>query len=306
VNAAIIAFQVAALLLAPLMLGVINRTKAIFAGRTGAPLLQPYYDIWKLLQKGAVYSTTTTWLFRAGPTIGLAALATALLLTPAGGAPAAITFAGDLLLFIGLLGVARLFTVLAALDTGSSFEGMGASREVTFSAIAEGATILALATLVLVSNSLSLTGMMGQGVAGAWLTGRGPALAMAAAAIFLVLLAENSRIPVDDPNTHLELTMVHEVMVLDHSGPDFAYITYGAALKLWLFASLLVGILLPFQTGFWLADGVVFLAGVFAVAVAVGVLESSRARLRLPRVPEMLSIAGVLAGLGVTLALVAR
>jgi formate hydrogenlyase subunit 4 len=122
---------------APLLLGVTNRTKAVFAGRSGAPLLQPYYDLWKLLNKGAVYSRTTTWVFRAGPVIGLAAVLVATLLLPFGGCPAPLWFAGDLILFAYLLGLARVFTVLAALDTGSAFEGMGASREVLFSTLAE-------------------------------------------------------------------------------------------------------------------------------------------------------------------------
>jgi len=133
---------VLALLLSPLLLGVINRTKARFAGRQGAPLLQAYYDLAKLLRKGAVYSRTTTWVFRAGPVVGLAAALATTTLVPLGGVPAAMNFAGDLVLLAYLLGVMRFFTVLAALDTGSSFEGMGASREVAFSALAEPALLL--------------------------------------------------------------------------------------------------------------------------------------------------------------------
>jgi len=298
-------FQVGAFVLAPVLLGVINRTKAAFAGRTGAPLLQPYYDIWKLLQKGAVYSSTTTWVFRAGPIVGLAAVIVAVLLTPIGKVGAAVAFPGDLVAFAGLLGLMRFFTIVAAMDTGSSFEGMGASREAMISAIAEPALFLGLLVLVLVSGSLSLTGMMGSIVVATWLRTTGAVLALAAATIFLVLLAENSRIPVDDPNTHLELTMVHEVMVLDHGGPDFGYITYAAALKLWVFSALIVGILLPVQTGSVLADGGLFLAGMLVVAIVVGVIESSMARLRMLHVPHLLTAAGGLGALAVALALVA-
>ncbi|MDO8531591.1 MAG: NADH-quinone oxidoreductase subunit H [Dehalococcoidia bacterium] len=297
-------FTLAAFALAPLLLSVINRTKAFFAGRTGAPLLQPYYDLWKLLRKGAVYSTTTTWVFRAGPMVGLAAVATAMLLTPSGNVGAAIGFPGDLVALAGLLALARMFTMLAALDTGSSFEGMGASREARFSSLAEPALFLALMVLVVVSGSLSLTGMMGAIAPAMWATTAGPVLALAAAALFLVLLAENARIPVDDPNTHLELTMVHEVMVLDHSGPDLGYIMYGAALKLWVFASLIIGILLPVRTGVLLLDGGVFLAGMLVVAAIVGVVESSMARLRMRSVPNLLIGAGGLGALAVALALV--
>ncbi len=149
-----------ALVLSPLLPGIINRTKALFAGRRGQPLLQTYFDLWKLLQKGAVYSRTTTWLFRAGPIVGLAAALTAALLMPLGSFPALIAFPMDFLLFAGLFGLMRFFTVAAALDTGSSFEGMGASREVFFSALAEPALLVALATLAQQSHSLSLSTMI--------------------------------------------------------------------------------------------------------------------------------------------------
>ena len=149
-----------ALLLAPLLPGVINRMKAWFAGRRGPPLLQAYYDLWKLLHKGAVYSTTTTWLFVAGPIVGLACVATALLIVPLGGVPGLIAFPGDFLLVAYLLGLMRFFTILAALDTGSSFEGMGASREALYSALAEPALLLALAALAVHSHSLSSSAMV--------------------------------------------------------------------------------------------------------------------------------------------------
>src|SRR5260370_1391653 len=138
---------------APLLLGVTNRTKAVFAGRNGPPLLQPYYDLWKLLLKGAVYSRTTTWVFRAGPVIGLAAVLTATAIVPFGGCRSPLSFAGDLILFAYLLGLARVFTVLAALDTGSAFEGMGASREVLFSTLAEPSLLLALAAVARQTDS---------------------------------------------------------------------------------------------------------------------------------------------------------
>jgi formate hydrogenlyase subunit 4 len=284
---------VAFLVLPPLLLGVVNRVKALFAGRTGPPLLQAYYDLFRLLRKGAVYSRTTTWVFRAGPVVGLAAAAAAGLLLSFGGAPAAISFTGDFVLFAYLLGLARFATALAALDTGSSFEGMGAAREVTFSSLAEPALFLCLVVLARATGALSLSRMLGEGLSEAWSTS-GPALVLTALALFVVALAENSRIPVDDPNTHLELTMIHEVMVLDHSGPDLAFILYGASLKLFLFGALVVRLTLGFRfQSPWLAL-VSFLGGMVAFAVLVGTVESSMARLRMSRVPQMLVGASVL------------
>ena len=145
------------LLLAPLMPGVINRVKAWFAGRRGPPLLQAYYDLWKLLQKGAVYSKTATWVFVAGPIVGLACAATALLIVPLGSVPGLVAFPGDFLLVAYLLGLMRFFTIIAALDTGSSFEGMGASREAFFSALAEPALLLGLAALIAQTHGVSLS-----------------------------------------------------------------------------------------------------------------------------------------------------
>jgi formate hydrogenlyase subunit 4 len=291
-----------AALLSPLMLGIINRTKAIFAGRSGPPLLQAYYDLWKLLHKGAVYSRTTTWVFRAGPIVGLASTLVAALLVPLGTLPALIAFPGDLILFAYLLGLMRFFTVVAALDTGSSFEGMGASREVLFSALAEPALLLALAAVARPVGSFSLSDMFATLSAVHW-TRIGPALALAAVVLVVVLLAENARIPVDDPNTHLELTMIHEVMVLDHGGPDFAFILYGAALKLWLFGALLVNVVLPVGGGSIWQQLAVSLGGMVLVAVMVGVVESVMARLRLLVVPQLLVGATVLAAVALFLVL---
>ncbi len=290
-----------ALVLSPLLPGLINRTKAFFAGRRGPPLLQTYFDLWKLLQKDAVYSRTTTWAFRAGPMVGLAGVLAAAMLMPLGGVPALIAFPADFLLFAGLLALTRFATVVAALDTGSSFEGMGASREVFFSALAEPALLVALATLARQAGSLSLSTMLGPASgAPAWHVA--PALALVVIALVIVLLAENARLPVDDPNTHLELTMIHEAMVLDHGGPDLAFIVYGAALKLWLYIALVVGVVLPATGPAWwslLPAAGAMLGG----AVIVGVIESIMARLRMVIVPQLLVGAGALAAAAFLLAL---
>jgi len=291
-----------AFMLSPLLFGVINRTKAFFAGRKGPPLLQMYFDLWKLLQKGAVYSHTTTWIFRAGPMIGVAAALTALMLLPLGNFPSLIAFPGDFLLFAGLLGLIRFFTVVAALDTGSSFEGMGASREVFFSALTEPALFITLATMTQQTGQLSLSTMFGAASNNDWLHS-GPVLGLLVLALMIVLLAENSRIPVDDPNTHLELTMIHEVMVLDHSGPDFAFILYTSGLKLWMFGTLVLGMALPFSGGNPWLNIAMALGGMFGLGVVVGVVESVMARLRLLAVPQLLIGAGAVATVALILTL---
>jgi formate hydrogenlyase subunit 4 len=289
-----------ALTLPPLLLGVIGKTKALFAGRIGPPLLQPYYDLSKLFQKGSVFSTTTTWVFRAGPVVGLATSALALLFIPLAGGTAPISFTGDLILLAYLLALGRFFTASAALDTGSAFEGMGAAREVTFACLAEPALFLGLLVLAKLSGSLQLAGMLGGSLAAHWATS-GAALALVLLSWFIVLLAENARIPFDDPNTHLELTMIHEVMVLDHSGPALGMILYAAALKLFLFAALIVRMVCPVATGSLWLDWPIFLAGSLAVAVVIGVVESTMARLRLTHVPVLLVAACLSSAFGVIL-----
>jgi formate hydrogenlyase subunit 4 len=289
-----------ALALPPLLLGIINKTKAQFAGRIGPPVLQPYYDLIKLFQKGSVFSTTTTWVFRAGPIVGLATAAIAVLLVPLANSTAPVSFTGDLILLTYLLGLGRFFTASAALDTGSPFEGMGAAREVSFACLAEPALFLGLLVLVKLSGSLELSGMLGNSLASHW-PAASASLVLVLLSWFIVLLAENCRVPFDDPNTHLELTMIHEVMVLDHSGPAFGMILYGAALKLFLFGALVVRLAVPFSTGSPWLDWPIFVGGMLVVAVAIGVVESTMARLRLTHVPSLLVASCLLSAFGVIL-----
>ncbi len=285
------------LLLPPLLLGVINKTKAAFAGRVGPPCLQPYYDLIKLWRKGSVFSTSTSWVFKAGPVAGVATAALAALLLPvAGHAP--LSFEGDAILFAYLFALGRFFTVAAALDTGSAFEGMGGAREVTFSSLAEPALFFGLLVLGRLSRSLSLGAML---AGGNWPPRAAASLVLVVAALFIVLLAENSRVPFDDPNTHLELTMIHEVMVLDHGGPALGAVLYGASLKLFVLAALIVGIALRhLGANPWIAWGAL-LSGLFAVAVGIGVVESVMARLRLMHVPSLLVAACMLSAFGIVL-----
>ncbi|GAW67248.1 hydrogenase [Geoanaerobacter pelophilus] len=284
----------------PLLLGVIGKTKAAFAGRVGAPFLQPYYDLSRLMRKGVVISDTTTWIFRAGPAVTLAATLFAALLVPLGKHASPVSFEGDMILFAYLFALGRFFTTVAALDTGSSFEGMGAAREVTFSCLAEPALFFALITLTRLSGTMSLTPMLNHVTSPVWLAA-GASLILLLAGLFVVLLAENCRIPFDDPNTHLELTMIHEVMVLDHSGPYFGCILYGAALKLYLLGALFVNIAVPFASGNTLVDWALFALSMLALAVAIGVVESVMARLRLIRVPQLLVAAMILTAFSLVL-----
>lgn len=290
------------LVLPPLLLGVIGKTKALFGGRNGPPFLQPYYDLIRLFQKGSVFSTTTTWVFRAGPVVGVATVLLAGMLIPFGGHNAPVSFVGDMILFAYLFALGRFFTASAALDTGSAFEGMGAAREVTFSCLAEPALFFCFLVLAKLSASLSLTTMLdgtfplGAGVAA-------PSLVLVAASLFIVLLVENSRIPFDDPNTHLELTMIHEVMVLDHSGPALGLIQYGAAMKLFVMEAVLLRVVAPFKAGNMWGDWGGFVLGILGLAVLIGVVESVMARFRMVFVPTFLVAACLLSIFGVILLL---
>lgn len=290
------------ILLAPFVLGVINKTKALTAGRKGPPLLQIYYDVAKLLRKETVRSTTTTWIFFAGPIIAVAAALVATLFLPFGKSSPVISFTGDMIVFIYLFALARFFVASAAMDTGSAFEGMGASREVTFSALAEPALLFGLLALARVSESLTLSNMLAVWDSAVWQKASA-SVVLVIISWFIVLLAENSRVPFDDPNTHLELTMVHEVMVLDHSGPAFGFVLYGAALKLTLFCVLIATLILPVRSRIPIVDTGVTIVAILAVAVAVGLVESSMARLRLVRIPQLLITATLLSAFAVVLLL---
>lgn len=271
------------LLLAPLLPGIINKVKAWMAGRQGPPVLQLYFDLAKLWRKSVVLSTAASPMHVVGPALAWVALIGAVLLLPVGPAGASLSFRGDALLFAYLLAFARFSMSLAALDTGSAFEGMGVAREVSYAILAEASIITALLTLCLQSGSVSLATMLAPAA--------GAGAALLAAGLFGVLLVENCRVPFDDPNTHLELTMIHEVMVLDHSGPPLAAILHGAALKLLLFTVLLAETVLPLGQLTGLPAIGALIVSMFVVAVAVGVVESLLARLAFRRVPLLLTTA---------------
>ena len=268
---------------APLLPGIVNRTKAFFAGRRGPSVFQLYRDLAKLLRRGGVFSTASRGVLALAPCASLAVLLTAAVLLPHFGCSSPLALAGDAVLFFYLLGTSRMTVVLAALDSGSSFEGMGASREVQFSALVEAAVFGTVCFVFFAFRADSLSAIAAHCAVG----GHAVSRALIAIAFFIVLLAENCRVPVDDPDTHLELTMIHEAMILDYSGPDLALIHYAASLKLWMFSVLLAALTLP--TPLPLAfQSLWFAVGVLLTGVMVGVAESCMARLRFLKVPHIL------------------
>jgi len=274
------------LLLAPLLPGLINKVKAWVAGRRGPPVLQLYYDLARLWRKGVVLSTLASPGFVAGPAVGWVAVLGAALLLPLGPLGTSLSFRGDVILLVYLLALARFCTAWAALETGSAFEGMGAAREVSYAVLTEAAVITAVLALSLRSGSVELGTMLASSA--------GTGSVLLAAGLFTVLLAENCRVPFDDPNTHLELTMIHEVMVLDHSGPPLAVVLHGASMKLLLFAVLLVEAVLPFGEWSGVAAAAALIGGVGMVGVGVGLVESLLARYAFKRVPLLLTTAFLL------------
>lgn len=270
------------LVLAPLLPGIINRVKAVVAGRRGPPLLQLYYDLGRLWKKSVVLSTFASPGFIAGSAVAWVAVLGAALLLPLGPAGAALSFRGDMLLLIYLLALGRFATTWAAMETGSAFEGMGSAREVSYAVLTEASVIAAVLTLSVHTGSTTLVTMLAPAA--------GSSALLLGAGLFVVLLAENCRVPFDDPHTHLELTMIHEAMILDHSGPPLAAILHGGALKLLLFSLLLTEAVIPTGELPPFAAAGALTAGVLAVTVCVGLVESLLARLAFRRVPQLLTI----------------
>ncbi|MGD8335488.1 MAG: NADH-quinone oxidoreductase subunit H [Desulfobacterales bacterium] len=275
-----------AILLAPFYSALILKVKAFFGGKKGPPLLINYFTLLKLFKKGSVYSTSTTVIFKLGPMVSLSAAVTVLMFLPIAGQPPLFSFNGDVILLLYLLGLGRFFTIAAAMDTASPFEGMGAAREAYFPIICEASLFMILILFTILTGQLSLAAYFSGGQPlMLWQTAGSPLL-FVVIALFIILLTENSRVPVDDPATHLELTMIHEVMVLDHSGPDFALIELGAFLKLFFYATLVSLLVCPFWLGSPAADIGLFFCILALVYAAVGVTESVMARFRMDKVPQ--------------------
>ncbi|RPJ17131.1 MAG: hydrogenase [Desulfobacteraceae bacterium] len=283
------------ILLAPFFAAVILKVKAFFGGKKGPPLLIHYYTVIKLFQKSSVYSTSTTFIFRMGPVISLCASAMALMFLPIAGYRPVLSFHGDIIFILYLLGLGRFFTIAAAMDTASPFEGMGAAREAYFSIICEATIFMILILFFKLTGKLSLAAYFsGSGTLDLWETAGSPLL-FVVIAFFIVLLAENARVPVDDPATHLELTMIHEVMVLDHSGPDFGFIEIGVFCKLFFYSAIVSRLIAPFNPSHPVLNGGVFIASILLIYVAVGITESVIARYKMDKVPKFILTSFVLA-----------
>ncbi|WP_419174818.1 respiratory chain complex I subunit 1 family protein [Desulfosediminicola sp.] len=275
-----------AILGAPLFPGIILKVKAFFAGKQGPPLLIKYYTVGKLLRKGSVYSNSTTFVFKLGPVVGFVSALTVLLFFPFAGTTPLFSFHGDVIVLFYLMGLGRFFTVIAALDTASPFEGMGAAREVFFSMLAEITVFTVLLLFCRMNGSLSFSEyFIGENPI-SFMSDSGALLVLVVVAMFMVLLVENSRVPVDDPATHLELTMIHEVMILDHSGPDLALIELGSFYKLFFYSAFITHLIYPFSIAAGIGNWLMFYGLLILVYGFVGITESVMARFKMNLVPK--------------------
>ncbi|MCB2180932.1 MAG: NADH-quinone oxidoreductase subunit H [Desulfobulbaceae bacterium] len=277
-----------AVCIAPLLAAVIQKVKAYFAGKQGPPLLINYYTMLKLFRKGSVYSTSTSFVFKMGPVVGFSTSLMMLLFFPMAGIDPVFSFHGDVIILFYLMGLGRFFTILAALDTASPFEGMGAAREAFFSTLAEATVFAILILFYRLTGSMSFAEFFSGSHAISLLSEHGALLLLIVVGLFIVLLTENSRVPVDDPATHLELTMIHEVMILDHSGPDLALIELGAYFKLLFYSAFVARLLYPFQVGNVFLNGLIFYVIVGLIYVTIGTVESITARYKMNLVPKFI------------------
>ncbi len=275
-----------------LMIGVIKKTKAFWAGRKGVSIWQPLWDFLRLMKKCSVISETTSWVFKFAPVVGLATVLFASLFVPMISGNAIINVPFAFVIFSYILGLGKFFALISALDTGSSFEGMGASREACFSTIVEPAFYITLASIAALTQNytfnsfkLILENAGGYGVL---------IIILAVVTLFIMLLIEGCRVPVDDPTTHLELTMIHEVMILDNSGIDLGLITWASAIKMLIFESLIANLIIPASWGEW-ETALAYLAIIFVLSIVIGTIESSMARFRMTHVFEFIFIMSITA-----------
>lgn len=300
----VIAQTIVLLTVSPFLVGLIRKVKARLQLRRGASVFQPYADLAKLFRKQPVVSTTTSWIFTATPYIMFASTLAAGLLLPSFVSITPLDFAGNIIAVVYLLALGTFFLMLAGLDAGSAFGGMGSSREAIVASLTEPAMILSIFAIALTKGSTNLSTIVHktallEGIA----TDPSPYL-MALAALFIVALAETGRVPVDNPATHLELTMIHEAMVLEYSGRYLALIEWAASLKLAVFLSLIANVFAPWGIATTLAPTAMeigllaYLLKVSGLAVLIGILESMFAKLRLFRVTDLLGVAFILALLG--------
>jgi formate hydrogenlyase subunit 4 len=298
----VVAQLVLLLMLAPLVSGLIKTLKARLQMRRGPSLLQSYSDIYKLLRKGMVIPDTASWLFSATPYVVFVATLLAGLMAPMVAADTPIGLFGGVLAVVYLLGLGRFFVALSGLDAGSPFGGLGSSREMTVSALAEPTLMLAVFTVAIGAGSTSLTEIARVAINQQWRF-LAPSQALALAALFLVLIAETGRIPVDNPATHLELTMIHEAMILEYSGPYLALIEWAASIKQLVLMTLMINVFWPFglstawsPSGVWAGLGWLALK-LLILSCTVVLVETANAKMRLFRVPELMAVAFTLGAL---------
>ena len=308
----VVAQTIVLLAVSPFIVGLIRKVKARLQVRQGASVFQPYADLVKLFRKQPVVSTTTSWIFTATPYILFASTLAAGLLVPVFASKTPLAFAGNIIALVYLLALGTFFLILAGLDAGSTFGGMGSSREAIVASLTEPAMILSIFAIALTAGSTNLNTIVHktallQGI----VTDPSPHL-MALAALFIVAIAETGRVPVDNPATHLELTMIHEAMILEYSGRYLALVEWAAGLKLVVFLTLIANVFAPWGIAtnlepIALGVGLVtYLVKVSALAALIGVIESMFAKLRLFRVTDLLGVAFILALLGLVFFYVLR
>lgn len=266
-----------------LMAGIIKKTKAFWGGRKGAPILQPLYDFIKLLKKDFVISKTTSSIFKIAPVVQIASVLFASMFVPLACGSALINISAGLVIFAYTLSLGKFVSLISAMDTGSSFEGMGASREACFTTIVEPAFFMLIASIMVLSGNFTFDSLQNILVS----AGNYGVLIQifAVVVLFIMILIEGSRVPVDDPATHLELTMIHEVMILDNSGSDLAFFTWANSIKMFLLSSLIAYIVIPQGLTEWMSIAA-YLLIMFIISVVIGTIESAMARFRMSHVFE--------------------
>jgi formate hydrogenlyase subunit 4 len=264
--------------------GIIIRTKSLASGRMGPPIMQPVKDVIRLFRKGAVYSETTSIIFRIAPVIYFSSVLMACFVIPFGSYKGIVSFDGDFIFFAYILALGKFFSIISAMDTGSSFEGMGASREALYSMFAEPAFFILIGSFALITGNTSFYDIFSTLHLGSSITYTLGALA--AFVLIMIAMIENSRMPVDDPKTHLELTMVHEVMILDNSGFDLGLILTTGYLKFAMYGAIIAGLFISELSLIWEIG--LFLAIQFLIAVIVGLIESFMARFRMSHNPQFI------------------
>jgi formate hydrogenlyase subunit 4 len=275
--------------LAPMFAGLVNKLKAIFTGRIGAPVMQPYYELRRLLRKETINSDSSSFISKISPVINIVALIIAVSMLPIGFAKPLISFDGDLILFAYILGLARFFQILAAMDIGSSFEGMGAAREATFAVFAEPIFFFTLGSIAFITGLTSIYDIYHSIVLDnvTYIV----FIIVCSTSAFILAVTECSRMPIDDPNTHLELTMIHEVMILDNSGIDLFLYQYSSYVKLFIYAIIETSFFYPFGVKNYTLGFILLIVVILALSIALAVVETITSRFKMKNIPNYLLFA---------------